>query len=277
MSKTVFITGASSGFGNLTAKKFQNEGWSVFATMRSPEKENELNQLENITVYKLDVTNKDNIKQAFEKCIETYGQIDVLVNNAGYGAVGFIEEASQSEIDYQMNVNFFGLVNCCRVAIPYMRERKSGTIINLTSLAGTIGVPFFSLYNASKFAVEGFTQSLQFELGLFGIKAKVIAPGAFKTKFANNMHILQGHPVQELDTYRNQYIDWLEKAKTNPPKPFGYGDPQVVADLIYKCSTQDTPVINYVGKDAKMMTKMTRWLGKQQMFKTLKKAAMPDF
>ena len=168
-------------------------------------------------------------------------------------------------------------MDCVKEAIPHMRKQKHGTIINITSFAGSIGMPFLSLYNASKFAVEGFTQALQFELGLFGIKAKVIAPGAFKTSFNNNMHVLEGNPVQDLEPYRKQYVDWLEKAKKNPPKPFGFGDPQVVANLIYKCATEETSVINYVGKDAKMMAKMTRWLGKKQMFKTLKNGAMPKF
>ena len=166
MKKTVFITGASSGFGNLTAKLFQARGWNVFATMRSPQKEAELTLLPNITVAKLDVTDRENIRKAVAECITTYGSIDVLVNNAGYGAAGFFEEASQEEINRQLDVNLFGLMDCTQEVIPVMRKQGGGVIINVTSVAGSLGMPFLSLYNASKFAVEGFTQALQFELEL---------------------------------------------------------------------------------------------------------------
>lgn len=275
--KTVFITGASSGFGNLAAKKFQKEGWNVFATMRSPEKETELNTLPNITVGRLDVTDYRNIEKAVAQCVDTYGTIDVLVNNAGYGAAGFLEEADREDIEKQFNVNFFGVVECIKAVTPQMRAQGSGVIINVTSLAGSLGMPFLSLYNASKFAVEGLTQALQFELGMFGIKVRTVAPGAFKTGFTGAMEITEGNKKEALNGYREEYRRFLEKIKKNPPKPFGYGDPQVVADLIYKCAVEEVPITNYVGKDAKMMSKLTRLLGKKQMFKTLKGAAMPKF
>ena len=277
MKKVVFITGASSGFGNLTAKKFQKHGYQVVATMRSPEKERELNQLKNIELVKLDVTDPNNIKDAIDYTIEKYGRIDVLVNNAGYGAFGYLEEASDAEIQNQVDVNFTGVLNTSRAAIPYMRKQKSGVIINVTSLAGTIGMPFASLYNATKFAVEGLTQALQFELATFGIKVRTVAPGGFKTNFMNAVQINKGEAKPELDYYRGEMESTLNKMMSEPPKPFDFGDPQVVADLIYKCATEDTKVINYVGKDARMMSKVIRLMGKKRVFKMLGGNIMPKF
>ncbi len=277
MKKVVFITGSSSGFGNLTAKKFQQKGYQVVASMRSPEKEKELNQFENIDLIKLDVIDLNNIKEAIQSTIEKYGRIDVLVNNAGYGAFGYFEEASDAEIKNQVDVNFMGVLNITREVIPHMRKQKSGSIINITSLAGTIGMPFGSLYNATKFAVEGLTQALQFELGTFGINVRTVAPGGFKTNFMNAIQINKGNAKSDLDFYRDKMENELNKMMKEPPKPFNFGDPQEVADLIYKCATEDTKVINYVGKDAKMTTKMIRLMGKKAIFKMLAKNIMPDF
>lgn len=277
MKKVVLITGASSGFGNLTAKKFQKSGYQVIATMRSPEKEKELNLLDNEDVVKLDVIDHQNIKDVINSTVEKYGRIDVLVNNAGYGAFGYLEEASDAEIKNQVDVNFTGVMNTSRAVIPHMRKQKSGYIINVTSLAGTIGMPFGSLYNATKFAVEGLTQALQFELSTFGIKVRTVAPGGFKTNFMNAVMINKGNAKPELDYYRGEMEAKLNKMMNEPPRPFSFGDPQVVADLIYKCATSDTPVINYVGKDAKMTVRMIRLIGKKRIFKMFGKSIMPDF
>ncbi len=277
MKKVVLITGASSGFGNLTAKLFQKRGFHVIATMRSPEKETELNQLPNIELVKLDVTDLTNMKKAVDDAIETYGQIDVLVNNAGYGAFGYLEEASEAEIQNQVAVNFTGVLHLTRLVTPHMRTRRSGVIINVTSLAGSIGMPFGSLYNATKYAVEGLTQALQFELDTFGIKVRTVAPGGFKTNFMSAVQINKGNAKPELDYYRGEMERAMNQMMSEPPKPFKFGDPQDVADLIYKCATEDTPVINYIGKDAKLTTRMMRLLGKKRLFKMFKNQMMPKF
>lgn len=277
MKKVVLITGASSGFGNLTAKKFQKAGYQVIATMRSPEKETELNKLDNTDVVKLDVIDPENIKEAVNSTIEKYGRIDVLVNNAGYGAFGYFEEASEAEIQNQVDVNFTGVMRMTQAVIPHMRKQKSGYIINVTSLAGSIGMPFGTLYNATKFAVEGFTQALQFELSTYGIKAMTVAPGGFKTNFMHAVMINKGNAKPELDHNRGKMEEKLNQMMSEPPKPFNFGDPQDVADLIYKCATSDSmPTTNYIGKDARMTAKMIRFLGKKRIFKMLKKNIMPD-
>ena len=130
MKKVVIITGASRGFGELIAKKFQKENFQVIATMRNVDSSPSLKELDNVDIKKLDVTNKSDIKDVVDFTIEKYGRVDVLINNAGYGAFGFLEEASNEEIRYQYDVNFFGLIDCIKAVIPQMRKQKEGVIIN---------------------------------------------------------------------------------------------------------------------------------------------------
>lgn len=276
MSKTVLITGSSSGFGRLAVKTFHQKGWNVVATMRSPEKEQELKQLNNVLVTRLDVTSRDSVKTAVKAAIDQFGRIDVLVNNAGYGAVGYLEEADDNDIKRQVDTNFIGIIYCIQECLPYMRKQKSGTIINITSLAGTCGFPLHSLYNATKFAVEGLSESLKFELEPFGISIKTIAPGAFKTSFSSGVSYTVGNKKEELAEKSKKFQERYEQILASPPKPFGYGDAQVVADLIYKCATQATPNKNIVGKDAKMTMLMRRLMSKSAFAKMLKNSLSPE-
>lgn len=276
MNKTVLITGSSSGFGRLAAKTFHNKGWNVIATMRTPSKETELNQLSNVLLTPMDVTDRNSVKNAVAKGIAQFGSIDVLVNNAGYGAVGYLEEADDNDIKKQMDTNFTGTVYCIQEVLPYMRKQKSGILINVTSLSGTCGFPFHSLYNASKFAVEGLSESLKFELEPFGISIKTIAPGAFRTGFSNAVSYTVGNKKLELAEKSQKFQDRYAEILISPPKPFGYGDPQVVADLIYKCATQHTPHKNIVGKDAKMTMLMRKLLPKSSFANMLKNALSPE-
>ena len=179
MKKTVFITGASSGFGKESVRLFSEKGWNVVATMRSPEKEQELTGLAGVLVTKLDVTDESTIASAVTKALSAFGQIDVLVNNAGYGALGVLEAASDEEIRRQMEVNFFGLIAVTKAVLPGMRAQRSGVIVNVSSVGGRITFPFSTLYHATKFAVEGLTEALQYELTPFGIRTKIIEPGGY--------------------------------------------------------------------------------------------------
>lgn len=275
--KVVLITGCSSGFGRMAALRFQEKGWQVIATMRRPEAEKELNLLPNVWVIRLDVSDDESVQEAIRASVERFGRIDVLVNNAGYGAFGFLEEASEEEIRHQMDVNFFGTLRCIRAVLPHMRRQGEGVIINISSLAGSIGMPFASLYNASKFAVQGLSEGLQYELEPFGIKVKVVAPGGFKTNFFKAVNFTKGNAKADLAPYREKVEAFLNKVINDPPKPFSFGDPREVVDVIYKCATQDTPVVNYVGKDAKAMMRIVRWLGKSTAFKLLRRFSMPKF
>lgn len=265
MSKTVLITGASTGFGKLTAKKFQSEGWNVIATMRSPEKETELTQLDNVLVSKLDVVDKASIAASIKEGVEKFGSIDVLVNNAGYGTVGPVEAASEAEIRRQFEVNFFGLIEVTKAVIPQMREQKSGVIINISSIGGRVTFPFFSLYHASKFAVEGLTESMQYELNPFGIRLKIVEPGGFKTDFATrslNIFDISGTP---------QYQENIGKFTEAMQARIGSNtqDPADVANMIFTAATDGEERLRYlVGADAIQMMEAKTQMG-DEAFKNM--------
>ncbi|MEO3408510.1 SDR family NAD(P)-dependent oxidoreductase [Mucilaginibacter sp. CAU 1740] len=163
--KTIFITGTSSGLGKLTAKHFAKQGWNVAATMRTPEKETELTQYSNITIFKLDVTDLEQVKAATTDVIDKFGKIDVVVNNAGMGTYGALELAKEDDIDWQFAVNTRGPINIIRSFLPHFRENNGGMFINISSFMGiTTASPLGSLYNMSKFALEGLTEGLYYEL-----------------------------------------------------------------------------------------------------------------
>lgn len=178
MSKTIFITGTSSGLGKLTAKHFASLGWNVAATMRSPEKETELNTINNIKIFKLDVTDIRQVKTAVGATIAAFGRIDVVVNNAGMGTYGALELAKEEDIDWQFAVNTRGPINVIRAFLPHFRENNGGKFINISSFMGiTTAVPIGSLYNMSKFALEGLTEGLYYELKPLNIDLHLIEQG----------------------------------------------------------------------------------------------------
>jgi short-subunit dehydrogenase len=201
--KTVLITGASSGIGKETAIYFAKKGWNVAATMRNIHSIN-VSEYKNIKKFTLDVNDENSIKVALEKTLATFGQIDVVVNNAGYAAAGAFECASNEQIKKQFDVNVFGLMNVTRAILPYFRKSNKGTIINVASVAGHAAFPTFTLYNATKYAVEGFSEALQYELKQFNIKVKIVEPGPIKTDFYNrSMDVLENPEILAYDSYIN--------------------------------------------------------------------------
>jgi NAD(P)-dependent dehydrogenase (short-subunit alcohol dehydrogenase family) len=248
MKKTVLITGASSGFGKAAAKLFDKNNWNVIATMRSPEKETELAELSNVFISRLDVTDKLSIQSAVAAGIEKFGKIDVLVNNAGYGALGALEAATEEQIKQQFDVNFFGLIEVTKAVLPGMRQQKSGTIINVSSVGGRITFPFSSLYHATKFAVEGLTESIQYELNPFGIRLKIVEPGGYKTEFAGrSLTLFNTDGLDEYQSAFNKFIDMIDNWPMSE-------DITEVADVIYEAATDDTEKLRYpVGHDAVQM------------------------
>ncbi len=243
MKKTIFITGASSGLGKATAKLFQEKGWNVIATMRKPENETELTSLENVKVIALDVTNSSQINETINQVLKTEN-VDVVLNNAGYGLIGPLESFSEEQIENQLQTNLFGVINVTRAFVPYFRERKSGTFINITSTFGLLGYPTCSIYNASKFAVDGFSEGLAYELGQFGIKVKVVAPGGMQTDFAGRslqggLHeAYQGLIAKVSEGYSEEQIANYTKAET-------------VAEIIYNAATDEKNQLRYIaGNDA---------------------------
>ncbi len=248
MKKTVLITGASSGFGKLIAKKFQSEGWNVVATMRSPHKETELNQLENVLVTELDVTKPNSIDEAIKKATDKFGAIDALVNNAGLGIAGPMEGISNDEIRNQMDVNLFGPINTMKAVLPQMRARKNGIIVNVSSIGGRVAFPYFSIYMASKHALEGLTDSMQYELDPFGIRLKLVEPGVFKTAFGENSTQSKTSNMEDYHEANQKYYDKYFKTEGSS---LDDGDPQQVADAVYGAATDNSEQLRYpVGASA---------------------------
>jgi short-subunit dehydrogenase len=243
MQKTIFITGASSGLGKETAKLFHSKGWNVIATMRNPEKETELKRLPNVTVLPLDVTNKVQINETVAKVLETE-VVDVVLNNAGYGLIGPLEALSETQVDAQIQTNLFGVINVTRAFLSYFRERQSGMFINITSTFGLLGYPTCSIYNATKFGVDGFSEGLAYELAQFGIGVKVVAPGGMQTDFAGRSLQGSSHPAYQ------QLVDKVSEGYSEE-QIANYSKAEDVAEIIYGAATDGTGQLRYVaGKDA---------------------------
>lgn len=186
MTQTWFITGASSGFGMAFARYALEQGYNVVATARSPEKLIALAAAhpDRVLTLRLDVTAPGEAAAAVEAATARFGGIDVLLNNAGYGIVGALEETSAAEFRAQMETNFFGAVETIRAVLPGMRARRSGAIVNISSLGGQLSFGGFSAYSATKFALEGMSEALAQEVAPFGVKVLIVEPGAFRTGFA---------------------------------------------------------------------------------------------
>jgi NAD(P)-dependent dehydrogenase (short-subunit alcohol dehydrogenase family) len=183
MQKTKFITGASAGLGKATAQLFHSKGWKVIATMRKPEEEKELGLLQNVTLLPLDVTDTQEIKRTVAKAI-AMSPVDVVFNNAGYGLIGALESFSDEQIMKQINTNLLGVIRVTEAFIPHFKVNKSGLFISTTSIGGHLAFPLHSIYSATKFALEGWSESMAFELALHNIAIKTVAPGAIATDFS---------------------------------------------------------------------------------------------
>jgi short-subunit dehydrogenase len=194
--KVVLITGASSGMGRATARYLSKHGFKVYAGSRTPEKLFDI-QSENLYPLKLDITSFQNIKEA----LVPLDKIDILINNAGYGLVSTVEEVTEEEMFRQFNINVFAVMRMCKAVIPKMREQQDGLIINISSFLGKIGLPLLTFYNASKYAVEGITDSLRYELRDFNIRVHSIMPGFFDTNFARDNLVLSSKTFHEHSPY----------------------------------------------------------------------------
>ena len=185
IDKVVLITGASSGMGKQTALFLASLDFIVYAGSRNPQKLEDIKQ-KNLIPIKLDITNSSNITQTINTIYKEHNQIDILINNAGYGLVCTVEDVTEEQIYDQFNINVFGVLRVCQAVIPEFRKQNSGIIINISSFLGQIGLPLLTLYNSSKYAVEGITDSLRYELKDFNIRVHSIMPGFFSTNFAKD-------------------------------------------------------------------------------------------
>jgi len=268
MNKVILITGASSGIGKETAKLFQAKNWKVAATMRSPEKAEDLQKIADIECFRLDVTDVDSIRQTIAGVLEKFGRIDTVMNNAGYGLVGAFEAASAEQIERQFQTNVFGLMNVCREILPYFREQKRGTIVNIASIGGRLTFPFYSLYNSTKWAVEGFSEGLQYELEQFNIRVKIIEPGPIKTDFYDRSQDLTRKEGLTAYDY------WFEKAMANMQKTGETApDGTVVAQAIYDAVTDNSNKLRY-GVNTKGLLALRRFLPDWAFFKVIKTVVM---
>lgn len=257
MNKSVLITGCSSGIGRAAAFHFQNRGWGVVATMRSPEKETELNQLDDVLVAALDVTCKDSIASAVDKTLTHFGKIDVLVNNAGTGRFIVFEEADETIIRGTFETNILGMMWVTKAILPEFRKNRQGTIINVTSTIPHVGLPFATLYCASKMAVEGFSNALYFELKPIGIHVRLVQPGSTKTNAAMQ-HELPGQPqIQDYGSICNQVTQFMKHRYESETITM----PEKVAEVIYEAAVSRSSRFRFVsGRDAKMANLMERLL-----------------
>ena len=251
--KTIFITGASSGLGKATAKLFHNQGWNVIATMRNPEKEEELSGLKNVTLLPLDVTNYDQIQSTVQKAIEL-SEIDVVFNNAGYGLIGPLESFSDDQITKQLNTNLLGVIRVTNAFIPYFRERKSGLFISTTSIGGLIAFPLGSVYHATKWGLEGWSESMAYELNPFGVNIKTVSPGAIKTEFLHG----------SLDTgVKPEYEAMANKMFENVDVMFEMASTaEQIAEVVFEAATDGKTKLRYLaGEDAKALYKQRLEVG----------------
>ena len=249
MNKTILITGASSGIGKETAKLFQSKGWNVIATMRNPENETALKSLDNVWVAKLDVLDLNSIRNAVNEGIKKFGRIDVLLNNAGYGAYGTLESFSREKIVRQFNTNVIGLLDVTQAILPHFRQSKSGIIINISSIGGKMTFPLGSLYHGTKFAVEGISESLYYEVEKFGGQVKIVEPGMIATDFSGrSFDFSNDETMVEYQKIVGALLAAMPAMAENA-SPAG-----VVAKVIFEAATDGKNQLRYTaGEDAKTL------------------------
>ncbi len=245
MTETILITGTSSGIGKATAKLFAAKGWNVIATMRTPAASDL--SAPNLLVAQLDVTDPQSIAAAVAVGLARFGRIDALVNNAGYGASGPLEAATDAQIRRQFETNVFGLLATTRAVLPLFRAQKSGTLVNISSVGGKMTFPFFSLYHGTKFAVEGITEALAFEMSAFGGRAKIVEPGSIKTDFSGRSMDFTN------DTTLTEYQPMIAQVLARFAASGELGsEPSLVAEVIWQAVTDGTDTLRYTaGADAR--------------------------
>lgn len=261
MGKTVLITGTSSGIGKATAKEFASKGWNVIATMRNPEKEKELSRVNNIIVQTLDVQKPESINSAIDAGIRHFGKIDVLINNAGQGLFGIFEATPTESIRKLFEINVFGAMNVIRAVLPHFRKQQRGMIVNISSSTGLFTIPLLSVYSASKYALEGFSESLSYELAAQNIKVKLIEPGMVDTNFDNTTRDnYLANPCQ--DAYSEYFEKMIELFSKEEMVKVTSAD---AADLIFNAVIDGTNTLRYIiGADVQALVAMRNSMNDQE-------------
>ncbi len=267
MSKVVLITGATSGMGKITAETLSEYGYTVYAGTRDSNASPGENNLKSIYI---DVTKTETINKAVDTILKIEGQIDVLVNNAGYGLVATVEDGTDEEIFNQFDVNVFGLLKVIRAVLPSMRKAKSGVIINISSFLGKMGLPLLTHYNASKYAVEGIVDSLRFETLPFNVRVHSIQAGLFGTNFVTKGLIANAETTSENSPYKNlvsHFVPLVAKAINEGPSP------QPIADAVKNIIEDDNAEIFVpVGAEAEMFVPMRKKLSDKDFEEKVKES-----
>jgi short-subunit dehydrogenase len=271
MHQVALITGCSSGIGYETALMLGRNGFRTFATMRNTKKSDSLQEIIrkeglDVSIQQLDVNDNASIENTINNIKNEANRIDVLINNAGFGLVGFFEDLTLDEIRDQFETNFFGVLNITKKIIPIMRLQKSGTIINISSGAGQVGFPGISAYVSTKFAIEGFSESLTYELLPYGIKVVIIEPGVIKTNFFRNCKVSE-HSVKKNSTYSTSLdkfqknIEIMQEHATSPTD---------VAKVIIQVLGNSEPKQRYiVGNDVAMILEAKKNLSDNEFKKMM--------
>jgi short-subunit dehydrogenase len=249
MAKILLLTGSSSGIGKATALHFADRGFHVLASMRAPEKAEAWSKRPGIEVLRLDVTDPASIREAVEAAIARHGAIDALVNNAGYGLVGPFEATTPEQVSRQFATNVYGLMDVTRALLPHMRERRRGVVVNIASMGGRITFPLYSVYHATKWAVEGFSESLNFELEPFAVRVKIVEPGPIRTNFYDrSLHEASRPGLSAYDAFVAKAMPNMQRAGETAPGP------EAVAKVVWRAVTDGSSRIRYQANSAAILT-----------------------
>lgn len=251
-NRVALITGSSSGIGLATAVMFARNGINTYASMRSLKKSNTITELASnedlpLQVIQLDVNDDTSVRDAVSKIVTENERIDVLINNAGFGVFGSVEDISIEEMKAQFETNFFGVIRLTQLVIPIMRRQKSGTIVNITSVGGRLSLPVLSAYHSTKFALEGLSESISYELEPFGIRVIIIEPGVIKTNIMNSSIF-----AKKAQDPTSPYFSLIQKVENNFKLMMeNNSSPPEVAKVILKALMSENPELRYtVGNDA---------------------------
>jgi NADP-dependent 3-hydroxy acid dehydrogenase YdfG len=273
--KTILITGASSGIGKATAKYFNENGWNVIATMRNPQNETELTNSASMQLVAMDVTKMESITTGIQAGIQKFGKIDVLLNNAGYGAFGPLEAATPDQIKTQYDVNVFGVINSIKGIMPHFKQNTSGTIINITSIGGIAAVPMYSLYNSTKFAIEGLSEGLWYEYAPLGINVKLVEPGGVQTDFSGRS--ADKFDIKDYPEHKSLF-DSMDNFFSSKERNESRSKPIEVAKVIFQAANDESKTLRYLsGKDAKRINSFRRWFGYKAQMKQIVKSFKINF
>jgi NAD(P)-dependent dehydrogenase (short-subunit alcohol dehydrogenase family) len=240
-SNTILITGCSSGIGRATAEYFKTKGWHVVAGFKNLAAETEWQANESLLLVQLDVTKPNEIAQAFADAVQKFEKIDVVVNNAGYGLMGPLELATREQIQHQFDVNVFGLIDVTKEAVAHFRSVGGGQIINISSMMGLISLPYFSLYSATKWTVEGLSENLRYELAPLNISVKVVEPGTVKTRFMKDWVMGSRTHVDIYDTKYKKIFAGIEQKMDSGAAP------EYIAKIVFTAATDGRATFRYIG------------------------------